>query len=364
MRLPCVFRTLLLLPIACGAALPQAVISARSGILNYSEGSILLDDQPLGQKFGTFPAIKEGSVLSTEKGRAEVLLTPGVFLRIDERSAIRMVSGALSDTRVEFLRGSVILDSNDASSSNPILLTFKTFQLRFPKNGVYRIDSDPAVFETYTGEAQITDTGQPPVTIDDSHQFFFGIGMQTRKYGEGSVDSFSEWARSRAETITADNRAANQSIADQNSTDPSASDGSIFGNSAPLPSVGVSNLPSYGTYGTFGGPVVVDNGLLGYYNPLLASPFSYPTTLIYVVPRWYRRNPVAPWQPHRAGYPTLPPTHLSYPHPSPIHPITPPMRLGYANSQAHRMAVPAARPVAPIAAPRPMAVRPMAVPHR
>ncbi len=109
----------LLLPsvLALLASLPgyaQSVLSVRSGVVNYFEGSAFLDGQPLAEKFGTFPAIKEGSTLRTEHGRAEVLLTPGVFLRIDQNTALRMISTSLSDTRAELLNGSAILDSLQA----------------------------------------------------------------------------------------------------------------------------------------------------------------------------------------------------------------------------------------------------------
>ncbi len=214
MRLSGVLCPWLLAVFACVNASAQAVVSTHSGVLNFYEGTVLLDDQPVDQKEGTFASLKEGSTLRTENGRAELLLTPGVFLRVDEHSAVRMAKNALSDTRVEFLRGAAILDSNQAAPGNSIVLVYKSFQIRFPKLGVYRIDGEPGVFETYTGEAEIVADGQPPKTIDESHQFFFSIAMDTKKYGDGAVDTFSEWARNRAETIMADNQAATQSLAD------------------------------------------------------------------------------------------------------------------------------------------------------
>src|SRR2546429_3861810 len=48
-----------------------------------------------------FPDVKENWQLRTEEGRAEVLLTPGVFLRVSENSAIRMIANRLIDTRVD-----------------------------------------------------------------------------------------------------------------------------------------------------------------------------------------------------------------------------------------------------------------------
>src|ERR1700683_1079843 len=59
----------------------QSVISAQSGMIHYVEGKVLLEGQPVDPKFGEFPAVKNNQVLETTEGRAEILLTPGVFLR-------------------------------------------------------------------------------------------------------------------------------------------------------------------------------------------------------------------------------------------------------------------------------------------
>src|SRR3981081_3809939 len=100
--------------LAAFAGLPvfaQSVISAHSGLVHYVEGQVLLDGKPVEVKITAFPEIKEGKELRTEDGRAEILLNPGVFLRMGENSAIRMVSNKLSDSRVEFLSGSMIIES-------------------------------------------------------------------------------------------------------------------------------------------------------------------------------------------------------------------------------------------------------------
>src|SRR6516165_6834238 len=78
----------------------QEVISVRSGVIHFFEGSDYLNDQPLEPHPGKFQILAEGDELRTAQGRAEVLLTPGVFLRMGENSAIRMVANTLVDTRV------------------------------------------------------------------------------------------------------------------------------------------------------------------------------------------------------------------------------------------------------------------------
>src|SRR5581483_12433636 len=81
--------------------LAQSVISAHSGLVHFFDGSVFLDDQRLEQKTGKFDQINNGSELRTQDGRAEVLLTPGTFLRLGANSSIRMLSNKLEDTRVE-----------------------------------------------------------------------------------------------------------------------------------------------------------------------------------------------------------------------------------------------------------------------
>ena len=106
------------------AAFGQQVISARSGLIHYVEGRVLLDGKPVEVKITAFPEIKENMEFRTEDGRAEVLLNPGVFLRLGENSAIRMVSNKLSDSRVEFLSGSAVIESSgdlDQRTKSPSL---------------------------------------------------------------------------------------------------------------------------------------------------------------------------------------------------------------------------------------------------
>ena len=102
-----------MLALGASAALAQSVISARSGLIHYVEGRVYLGDQLVESKFGTFPEVKENATLRAEQGRAEILLTPGVFLRLGENSSFRMVTNRLIDTRLEFLSGSAVIEADD-----------------------------------------------------------------------------------------------------------------------------------------------------------------------------------------------------------------------------------------------------------
>ena len=214
------FPSVLALQICPGIA-GQEVVSARAGMVHFTEGQVFLDDHQLDRKSGSFPSIKEGSTLRTERGRAEVLLTPGAFARLDENSSLRMVSTELADTRLVFLSGSVILDLTEARSNDTISVTYKDSRARFPKKGVYRLDADTGVLQVYSGEAEVTYDGKQ-TKVDDSHLFFCWLGLETSKLGNGTEDEFYDWASDRNQVISDENQLAQDTGADPGDADLSS----------------------------------------------------------------------------------------------------------------------------------------------
>ena len=91
------FWTLAVVAVLALPADGQSVISTHSGTVHFFEGAVYLGDQPLESHPGRFSSIPQGGELRTAAGRAEVLLTPGVFVRVGEQSKIRMVGNKLSD---------------------------------------------------------------------------------------------------------------------------------------------------------------------------------------------------------------------------------------------------------------------------
>src|SRR4051812_21180248 len=87
-------------------AMPQTyTISAKPGAVNYIEGNAFLNSNPLSDKGLKSTFLNANDTLSTDIGKAEVLLTPGVFLRLGENTQIRMISPSLENTQVEVNRG-------------------------------------------------------------------------------------------------------------------------------------------------------------------------------------------------------------------------------------------------------------------
>jgi hypothetical protein len=187
------------------------VVSVRSAVVHYFEGSVSVDGLALENKFGRFYEIKDGSELRTEDGRAEVLLTPGVILRVDRNSAIRLRSNRLKDTRVEFGPGSASVEVPDDASAGAVSLLYKNFQIRFRTSGMYRIDSPPGELRVDKGEAEVSTSGHSIIAAE-GQTAPFAVPLQARP-APARQDSFDLWATDRRESIVADNAAAANSDA-------------------------------------------------------------------------------------------------------------------------------------------------------
>ncbi len=185
----------------------QSVISAHSGVLHYTEGDVTIDGQAPHAKSGTFADVKEKQELQTQVGRAEVLLTPGVFLRIGENSAIRMDSNKLSDTQVAFLKGSAIVDFVEVSKDNSVKMSYQDYAVTFVKKGIYRFDSEPAQFKVYSGEAVVTHGGSS-VHLRDGKALPFTPALVSEKFDNRTGDALYRWAKRRSENIAVANLSA------------------------------------------------------------------------------------------------------------------------------------------------------------
>ena len=187
----------------------QAVLSARSGVVHYFEGAVTVDGQPLEQRLGKFTTVAEGSELRTTQGRAEVLLTPGVLMRIGDQSAIRMISSALNDTRVELLQGSAIVDASEPSPGTSVTVTYRDWSVQLADRGSYRIDCDPPRVRVHDGRLSVWSAEDiEPISVDKGNELEFGDTLTPEKSDGDPHDSLGDWANGRAESVSADNAIA------------------------------------------------------------------------------------------------------------------------------------------------------------
>src|ERR1035437_1431969 len=141
-------------------ALAQPVISAKSVLISYVEGKVYLGEQVVEASPTHFPDVKENTVVRTAEGRAEVLLTPGVVLRLGENSSFKMITNRLIDTRLELLTGSAVMEADDIAKDTNVTLVCSDAIVLLGKKGLYRFDNTPARLRVFDGLASVQMAGQ------------------------------------------------------------------------------------------------------------------------------------------------------------------------------------------------------------
>lgn len=256
------------LVMSAGVAQAQSVISAQAGTIHHIEGAVLLDGQPVKQKFGDFPSMKRGAELRTEEGRAEVLLTVGTFLRLAENTGVRLVSNSLLDTKVELLSGSILLECAELPKDAGLQVLVNGVRLEPRKTGLFRYDADTKVVRVYDGElAIVTDSGE--TRLKAGRELRLEGQAEVAKFDKDDTDSFYNWTSRRASYISA----ANVSAAYKASSGSSgwASNGwgynPYFGLFTFIPRSGIYNSP-------FGYSFYSPSRVMGLYQPVYVPDYG------------------------------------------------------------------------------------------
>src|SRR5262249_35241673 len=128
--------------LAVGLAVPAwAAKTGQPGSINYVEGQVAIDDRAVDAQAIGSTTLQPGQSLTTTNGKAELLLTPGVFLRVDNESSVHMLSAGLIDTRLELEQGRAMLDVTEIHSENNLRVTEDGVTTQLVKVGLYDFDS-------------------------------------------------------------------------------------------------------------------------------------------------------------------------------------------------------------------------------
>ncbi|HEY7305535.1 MAG TPA: hypothetical protein VH601_15530 [Bryobacteraceae bacterium] len=186
--------------VAAVCAMPQTyTISARPGVVNYIDGSVLLNGQPVSATKLKSTFLNANDTLSTEDGKAEVLLTPGVFLRIGDNSQIRMVSPSLTDIQVQLERGQAMIEVDDLVKDNRIAMLNHGGTVVIEKTGLYRFSADPApTASVIDGKAEVN-IGDRKVELGKGRQAVMDTALKSEKFDRKKEDDLYAWSNVRSE---------------------------------------------------------------------------------------------------------------------------------------------------------------------
>jgi hypothetical protein len=266
----------ILLGFSAFAAYAQSVVSAHSGTLHYFDGDVFINNDRAVVHVGRFSEVPENGTLRTERGRAELLLTPGVILRLGEHTSVKMLDTRLSSTRVELLEGTAMLESADPNidvKDPAVTLVLDGHEIQPVKYALFELSAAPAELKVFKGQANVTAADNHLVVKDNRQVSLSGETLVAEKFEAKDADDLYLWTRDRSSYLSAANISSARTLASNgfmNAQYPGFMMYKPFGGAWYFNSF----LNTF-TYLPFGDPVFSPFGF-GYYSPATIGYFYTP----------------------------------------------------------------------------------------
>lgn len=166
-----------------------AANAALPGTLNYVEGQANVGDQSLNAKQIGSVELQEGQKLDTQNGKAEILLTPDVFLRVGQNSAAQLVSSSLTNTEASVDKGNALVEVAKIHKDNLLRIASDGATTQLLRDGLYAFDADNAQVRVFKGEALVQD-GDQRVKVKSGRELDLNSGgkLKARKFDENPYE--------------------------------------------------------------------------------------------------------------------------------------------------------------------------------
>ncbi len=186
----------------------QSANQARPGTLNYVEGQASIDGRQVSQKSVGQTALQQGQEIATANGKVEMLLTPGIFLRLGSDSTVKMVTPNLTHTEVRLERGRAQIEADQIYKQNTILIDQNGGQTQILKNGLYEFNADNNTVRTFDGKAAVypgnnTQSDVKPIEVKGGRELAItGEPVKTVKFDKDrSEDDLYRWSSLRSQYL-------------------------------------------------------------------------------------------------------------------------------------------------------------------
>lgn len=242
-------NVLTLMAVAAVSAGAQDIVSARAGLIHYMEGAVLINGEALKDHGDTFQSMKQGDTLSTQRGRAEVLLNAGTYLRIGEASSFKLDVADLENTKLTLLSGTVLVEVADLPKDTSAMLELLGSQVALKKRGLYEFSAEaPGKVRVYDGEIALTAAGATPVKVGKGRELAFNaFRTGPVKFDEKETSELYNWGSRRAIYIAQANQSAARTAYADSRTQGSLRNGFGFSAMGAYRGVWVFN-PFFGMY--------------------------------------------------------------------------------------------------------------------
>ncbi len=166
-----------------------AATPALPGTVNYVEGQASIGTEALNAKSVGSVGLQTGQTLTTETGKAEVLLTPGVFFRLGDNSAATLVSPSLTNTEVALNNGQAMVEVAEIHKDNLLRVQQEGATTELLKTGLYGFDANSGEVQVFKGEALVQE-GDRQIKVKGGHELDVKdtAQLKTTKFDKSSYE--------------------------------------------------------------------------------------------------------------------------------------------------------------------------------
>ncbi|HLI85720.1 MAG TPA: FecR domain-containing protein [Bryobacteraceae bacterium] len=187
---------------------------AQPGAVNYVEGSVTLDGRAITNSSVGSAEVDQGQVIATTQGKAEILLTPGIFLRLDDNSALRMVSNSLTNTQVQLQSGRAMVEVDMIAPENRVTVVDNGYTTQLLKKGLYLFDEKIPLVAVYDGKATVL-ADDRKIELGKGHQLNLTADvahMKAQKFDTQQTSELYAWSKLRSQYMAQASIASAQTI--------------------------------------------------------------------------------------------------------------------------------------------------------
>ena len=143
--------------------------TAVPGTVNYVEGQVALNGTTLNSKSVGSASLEAGQSITTQTGKTEFLLTPGVYVRLADNSEATLVSPSLTNTQVSVDKGEAMVEVDQLYKQNDIRVVENDVPTQLIKNGLYDFNSTNNTVRVFDGKAVVA-ANDRNVTVKGGHE--------------------------------------------------------------------------------------------------------------------------------------------------------------------------------------------------
>ena len=199
----CFLAALLTVPL--WGSTPENRRTATPGTLNYVEGQASIGDQTLNSQAVGSAELQNGQVLETGDGKAEILLTPGVYLRLGSDSSVKMISNSLANTEVTVSRGEAMVEVDEIYHENNLRVSQPGADTKLVKTGLYGFDASNGAVRVFDGKALVT-ADDRTITVKKNQELVFNSPkFKAGGFNKDQVtknDDLYRWSSLRSEYLS------------------------------------------------------------------------------------------------------------------------------------------------------------------